>query len=56
MARVFEPHFSTRTSGSGLGLAISRRLVESWGGTIRLMRSEPRGTRVEIALVGGTAS
>jgi two-component system nitrogen regulation sensor histidine kinase NtrY len=56
MARAFEPHFSTRTSGSGLGLAISRRLVESWGGTIRLMRAEPRGTRVEIALVGGTPS
>jgi len=56
MARAFEPHFSTRTSGSGLGLAISRRLVESWGGTIRLMRSEPRGTRVEIALVGATTS
>jgi signal transduction histidine kinase len=56
MARAFEPHFSTRTSGSGLGLAISRRLVESWGGTIRLMRSEPRGTRVEIALVGVTSS
>lgn len=55
MARVFEPHFSTRTSGSGLGLAISRRLVESWGGTIRLTPREPRGTRVEIALVAATA-
>ena len=55
MARVFEPHFSTRTSGSGLGLAISRRLVESWGGTIRLMPAEPKGTRVEIALVAAPA-
>ncbi|HEX3867521.1 MAG TPA: ATP-binding protein, partial [Gemmatimonadaceae bacterium] len=25
LPRIFEPHFSTRTSGSGLGLAISRR-------------------------------
>ncbi len=30
LPRIFEPHFSTRTSGSGLGLAISRQLVESW--------------------------
>ncbi|HEU4629512.1 MAG TPA: ATP-binding protein [Gemmatimonadaceae bacterium] len=50
LPRIFEPHFSTRTSGSGLGLAISRRLVEGWGGTIDV-RSEPgRGTRVELAL------
>ena len=34
LPRIFEPHFSTRTSGSGLGLAISRRLVDSWGGAI----------------------
>src|ERR1043166_1249185 len=32
--RVFEPHFSTRTSGSGLGLAISRQIVDGWGGDI----------------------
>lgn len=68
MSRVFEPHFSTRTSGSGLGLAISRRLVESWGGSIRLTSpagSEVSdggrigggsGTRVEIALVAATPS
>ena len=35
LPRIFEPHFSTRTSGSGLGLAISRRLVEAWGGSVR---------------------
>jgi two-component system nitrogen regulation sensor histidine kinase NtrY len=34
MPRIFEPHFSTRTSGSGLGLAISRRMIEGWGGSI----------------------
>jgi signal transduction histidine kinase len=27
LPRIFEPHFSTRTSGSGLGLAISARTV-----------------------------
>jgi signal transduction histidine kinase/ABC-type multidrug transport system fused ATPase/permease subunit len=49
--RVFEPHFSTRTSGSGLGLAISRRVIESWGGTIEVASEEGEGTRVQIALL-----
>ena len=34
LTRIFDPHFSTRTSGSGLGLAISRRLIDGWGGSI----------------------
>ena len=41
MPRIFEPHFSTRTSGSGLGLAISRRLIEGWGGTIAVESVAP---------------
>lgn len=48
--RVFEPHFSTRTTGSGLGLAISRRLLESWGGTISLESEEGRGAKVAISM------
>jgi two-component system nitrogen regulation sensor histidine kinase NtrY len=50
LPRIFEPHFSTRTSGSGLGLAISRRLVESWGGTMEISSHEGRGTEVVIQL------
>ena len=50
MTRIFQPHFSTRTSGSGLGLAISRRLIESWGGTITVASEPGRGTTVEIQL------
>nr|MCU0618967.1 ATP-binding protein [Gemmatimonadaceae bacterium] len=50
LSRVFEPHFSTRTSGSGLGLAISRRLVEGWGGTLTLESAEGVGTTARIAL------
>jgi signal transduction histidine kinase len=49
-ARVFEPHFSTRTSGSGLGLAISRQLVESWGGSIDLHSEPGIGTTVTLML------
>ena len=51
LPRIFEPHFSTRTSGSGLGLAISRQLVEGWGGAITIDSSEGQGTRVRIALL-----
>jgi signal transduction histidine kinase len=50
LGRVFEPHFSTRTTGSGLGLAISRRLLESWDGTIDLASEKEKGAKVTITL------
>jgi signal transduction histidine kinase len=50
LPRVFEPQFSTRTTGSGLGLAISRRLLESWGGSIEIASGEGQGTRVTLTL------
>ena len=50
LPRIFEPHFSTRTSGSGLGLAISRRMIEGWGGGIAVTSERGKGTRVEITL------
>ena len=50
LPRIFEPHFSTRTSGSGLGLAISRRLVESWGGTVTIESTVGKGTVVRVVL------
>ncbi|MFI5233406.1 MAG: ATP-binding protein [Gemmatimonadales bacterium] len=51
MPRIFEPHFSTRTSGSGLGLAISRRMIEGWGGTIHIDSAPGEGAAIHIALV-----
>lgn len=50
LPRVFEPHFSTRSTGAGLGLAIVKRLVESWGGTVVAEGGEPRGTVIRIVL------
>jgi signal transduction histidine kinase len=55
LPRVFEPHFSTRTTGSGLGLAISRRLLESWGGEIDIESEEGSGARVTITLQAAQA-
>jgi signal transduction histidine kinase/HAMP domain-containing protein len=51
LPRVFEPHFSTRTSGSGLGLAISRRLIDGWGGAMSVTSTRGQGTTVEILLL-----
>ncbi len=63
LPRIFEPHFSTRTSGSGLGLAISRQLVEGWGGSISVRSPSVegatngrRGATVTIALRAADAS
>jgi two-component system, NtrC family, nitrogen regulation sensor histidine kinase NtrY len=50
LPRIFEPHFSTRTSGSGLGLAVSRRLIESWGGDIGVESEPGKGTSIRILL------
>lgn len=51
LPKIFEPHFSTRTSGSGLGLAITRRLVESWGGEVSITSEPGVGTTVRVELV-----
>ncbi|MEY4608408.1 MAG: hypothetical protein RL625_625 [Gemmatimonadota bacterium] len=53
LPRIFEPHFSTRTSGSGLGLAVSRRLVEHWGGTISAVSEVGTGTTLTVRFADG---
>jgi signal transduction histidine kinase len=58
LGRIFEPHFSTRSTGTGLGLAIVRRIVESWGGTVTADSIVGRGTTIRLrlhALDGATA-
>ena len=56
LPRIFEPHFSTRTSGSGLGLAISRQLVEGWGGSIAVKTAMGEGTEVTVKLRAASGS
>ena len=56
LPRIFEPHFSTRTSGSGLGLAISRQLVEGWGGSIAVESTAGQGAVVTLTLRGPSTS
>ncbi|MHB1072060.1 MAG: sensor histidine kinase [Gemmatimonadaceae bacterium] len=50
LPRIFEPHFSTRTSGSGLGLAVSRQMIEAWGGEIAITSIVGEGTEVIVRL------
>jgi signal transduction histidine kinase len=50
LPRIFEPHFSTRTSGTGLGLAIVRRLVEGWGGRVAAESEPGEGTRIRVRM------
>ncbi len=46
--RIFEPHFSTRTSGTGIGLAITRQIIEAMGGRIQLSSEVGKGTSFYI--------
>lgn len=50
LTRIFDPHFSTRTSGSGLGLAISRRLIDGWGGSIVAANGPSGGAVLTVRL------
>ncbi|MFN8572226.1 MAG: ATP-binding protein [Gemmatimonadaceae bacterium] len=55
LRRIFEPHFSTRTSGSGLGLAISRGLVRGWGGEMTVQSTVGAGTVMRLTLLGASS-
>lgn len=43
-ARVFEPFFTTKPQGTGLGNCIAAAIMTRHGGTLRLERSDERGT------------
>jgi nitrogen fixation/metabolism regulation signal transduction histidine kinase len=54
LSRIFEPHFSTRSTGTGLGLAIVWNLVESWGGSAAAESGVDEGTVIRIRLLPWT--
>jgi signal transduction histidine kinase len=56
LPRIFDPHFSTRSSGTGLGLAIVRRLVEGWGGQVGAESEAGEGTVVWLVIPGTGAA
>jgi PAS domain S-box-containing protein len=49
-AKIFEPFFTTKATGTGLGLATVRRIVESFGGNVRILSSSPEGTAMRVSL------
>ena len=53
--RLFDPHFSTKTSGTGLGLAIVARIVQDMGGTIDVESLTGRGTTFSLWFASGGA-
>ncbi len=39
-SRIFEPFYTTRKSGTGLGLSLCKHIIESHGGTIKIVNNE----------------
>jgi two-component system sensor histidine kinase HydH len=56
LPRIFEPFYTTRTKGTGLGLAICRQIVEAHGGAIRVSRTGPEGTAIEVIFPQGVSA
>lgn len=50
LERIFEPHFSTKTTSMGLGLAIIKKIIEEHQGTISVDSIENLGTTFTITL------
>jgi C4-dicarboxylate-specific signal transduction histidine kinase len=47
---IFAPFFTTKPTGMGLGLSICRTIVEDHGGTLRVAKTDSRGTSFEMTL------
>ncbi len=47
-AQIFRPFFTTKPKGLGLGLPLAKRIVERFGGTIRIGAAKHAGTLISI--------
>lgn len=45
---VFKPFFTTKQGGLGVGLVLVKRIMERFGGSVRLTSREEEGTRVSL--------
>jgi len=48
--KVFEPFYSGFKSGKGIGMSVVRRIVDDYGGTIRIDSEPEKGTMICISL------
>jgi two-component system sensor histidine kinase PilS (NtrC family) len=51
--RMFEPFYSRFEGGQGLGLAVVRRVVDDYGGTIRVASEPNKGTVIGLTFPAG---
>ncbi len=51
--RMFEPFYSRFEGGQGLGLAVVRRVVDDYGGTIRVASESNKGTVIGLTFPAG---
>ena len=49
-AKLFTPLFTTKSKGQGFGLASVKRLIESFGGSVRFESQEGKGTKFILRL------
>ena len=48
LEQVFKPFYTTKRNGLGLGLALVKRIMERFGGAIRITSREKEGTEVRL--------
>jgi len=49
-ARVFEPFYTTFEGGQGLGMSVVRRIIDDYGGEIRIASEPDRGAVIALTL------
>ena len=53
---AIEPFVSTKTKGLGMGLSISRTILEAHGGGLKILSSDPEGTRILLSIPAARAA